>query len=405
MVSNMASYTVVLIRAADQFAQDLAAKVQERLVKRLTDLGLDPAQDIQVLNETSDLTRLSPDTPAVGAYFGGAIPPPGDLRLLALGELQRRAAFVLPIVPDLQGFTGYVPECLHAVNGDEASVEDVTERAAARLLESLGLLRRRRLVFISYRRKETEGAAVQLHDVLEKRSFEVFLDTYSVEKGAEFQPVLWDRMADADMIILLDSPGALKSRWVEEEITRAQAMGLGTLQLVWPGHSRDPSTALCDVRYLDAADFESPGHTSKEARLVTTCADEIAALAEALRARCTAARRKRIVSEVHDRATNLGLSAVIDCDGKTLLVKGPRAAVRVLPVIGHPDAVQMHGVDPHRTAPGRRPKPPAPDAWLIYDDLGIHVDRATHLSWLSGFLPVEAIPVSEVSAWLRQTVA
>src|SRR5262249_19624278 len=146
------------------------------------------------------------------------------------------------------------------------------------------------------------------------RGFEVFLDTYSVEKGVEFQPVLWDRMADADLLVLLDTKTAFKSRWVEEEVSRASMMGLAIFQLVWPGHTRTPGTDACDVHYLDVKEFDPPGHDDAQGRL---CEAPIAALisqAEDLRARSFAARRMRLVGEVQALARAHGLGVAVRTD-------------------------------------------------------------------------------------------
>ena len=77
-------------------------------------------------------------------------------------------------------------------------------------------------------------------------------------EASEFQSVLWDRMADADLLVLIDTPRALSSRWVREELARAQALGLGVLQVVWPAYARTPGTEFCEPRYLDATDFDGP---------------------------------------------------------------------------------------------------------------------------------------------------
>lgn len=86
-------------------------------------------------------------------------------------------------------------------------------------------MREKRLVFIRYRRDESRAVAEQLYHAFDQRAFDVFLDTHSVRGGSEFQSVLWDRMADADPLVLIDTPRALSSRWVREELARAQADG------------------------------------------------------------------------------------------------------------------------------------------------------------------------------------
>ena len=105
------------------------------------------------------------------------------------------------------------------------------DRVASVLLEGLGLLRKSRRLFISYRRVETQGVAIQLYEQLDASGFDVFLDTHSLRPGEPFQEVVWHRLADTDVVVLLDSPGFLASRWTEEELARANSTNLQILQL------------------------------------------------------------------------------------------------------------------------------------------------------------------------------
>ena len=76
---------------------------------------------------------------------------------------------------------------------------------ASAILECVGLMRRQRRVFLSYRSVESRAAALQLHDLLTARGFDVFLDTHVIRPGDPFQDVLWHRLCDSDVLIMLDT--------------------------------------------------------------------------------------------------------------------------------------------------------------------------------------------------------
>jgi hypothetical protein len=257
------------------------------------------------------------------------------------------------------------------------------------------LVRDKRLVFISYRRDESRAVAEQLYRVFDERAFDVFLDTHSVRGGSEFQSVLWDRMADADLLVLIDTPRALSSRWVREELARAQALGLGVLQLVWPANGRTPGTDFCEAHYLDATDLEGSGTAaSADALLNNPALQSIVSIAEGLRARSLAARRARLVGEVWTRAASAGVTANIQPARCVDLQSPGGARHRMFPVVGHPDSIELFRCF---EACGTPPI----DGILLYDPLGMLDPKRLHLGWLNEFLPLKAIPTTGLDEWFR----
>jgi len=125
-------------------------------------------------------------------------------------------------------------------------------------LEGLGLLRERRRLFISYRRVEASGVAAQLYEALDAAGFDVFLDTHGILRpGEPFQEVLWHRLADTDVALLLDTPGFLASRWTEEELARANVSNIQILQVLWPGQTEASAAAFSSLYPLSMGDFQS----------------------------------------------------------------------------------------------------------------------------------------------------
>ena len=294
--------------------------------------------------------------------------------------------FVLPVVEDLNRYATLVPAVLHPINGMEARDGDGSlEHIAARVLEDLGLQRGRRGVFLSYMRAESSVAAKQLYDALDERGFDVFLDKLGVRGGRDFQSVLWDCMADSDVVVLLDTPGALTRKWVEEELIRATAMGIGILQLVWPDHTRRTDTESCEPRYLASADFENVS-TDPEARLMEDCLDAIVEQVERLRARSVAHRRRRLIDEFLAEMHEAGIPTRRTERDRVEVEHPDRGTLLVFPIVGHPTSEELQVL--HESAPH--------PAYALYDPLGARPERIAHLAWLGTELPVDVLPIPDV---------
>jgi hypothetical protein len=183
------------------------------------------------------------------------------------------------------------------------------ERLASRILEGFGLLRERRRLFISYRRVETSGVAAQLYEALDAAGFDVFLDTHGVLRpGEPFQDILWHRLADTDVALLLDSPGFLASRWTEQELARANDCNLQTLQLLWPGQVEGAAAAFSTFHPLADDNFTGADTLGPSARLRDDCVTELVDAVEGLRARAIGARHAFLVREFLLEARKAGLS-------------------------------------------------------------------------------------------------
>ena len=107
---------------------------------------------------------------------------------------------MLPLVEDPNHYRANVPESLHPING----LSWTDPEAPADVLRSFRLTRELRKAFISYKRSDSQPVADALYGALNARKYSAFLDTASVESGTRFQDVLWDRLADMDLVILLD---------------------------------------------------------------------------------------------------------------------------------------------------------------------------------------------------------
>ncbi len=193
----------------------------------------------------------SPRVPAAIAFFGGpGVPVDGVRSLLARG---------VPIIPIARGtdtISADLPDALKPFNcltfgGDGAL------KIATSLLECVGLLPRQRRVFVSYRRDEAREAALQLFDFLSGRIYDVFLDTHGILPAEDFfQGVLWHRLCDSDVLIMLDTPTYFQSRWTSAEFGRALAKGISILRVGWPGVTAAARTATAASLTLDGTEVD-----------------------------------------------------------------------------------------------------------------------------------------------------
>jgi hypothetical protein len=251
------------------------------------DFGLAVGTDV-VIHDAASVAARDKRAAFAGVYLGGD--PAKDLP--AVEELLRSSAPVIPTVAPDADFASQIPRLLHFSNGLRRRSDDpeMNELAAA-LLECVGLLRKQRRAFISYRRGESRSAAMQLHDLLSARGFDVFLDTHDVRPGEPFQDVLWHRLCDSDVMLMLDTPNYFESKWTRQELGRARAKEIHVLRIVWPGHEPSVLTALADTIYLAPDDLRGA-----DGPLIEPTANRLAIALERLRS-------KSIANDVANKAS------------------------------------------------------------------------------------------------------
>lgn len=365
------------------------------------ELGLSSPRDLVILDEDSFAHGFEPRSPTTAVYYGTA--EPSDRCTAVATTLRERLIAILPLVLNLNGYKKQVPRCLHRVNGMQFDPADSRHSVVASwLFEELGLLRASRFVFISYRRAEAQAVAEQIDDALYKRSYRVFLDTHSLRYGVSFQEAIGDQLANADLLLLLDTREALKSRWVAEEFAQAQTLGLAILHVVWPDHTPPQEADLSEKEYLVRGDFIDDGYPlGSHSRLTDQALRRILHKTEALRARAYAARRRRVVDRLVPRVSAAsGVVLTMSPIDRSLYVKGPkRRAARVYPIIGHPDAQIMHRVHKEHGKEHAAHE----QLRLVYDPSGLLPTTEEHIRWLNGVIfPVKALSLTEFEPWLRK---
>ena len=358
----MALYQVALLGEAD-------ANVRRQLTSTLLEM-VEPLGIKHEIEVTLSPTPFKPknDYASVALFFG-ALGLTADE--VMLHSLMRQGTPVIPIVPDLRAFSTLVPKCLHAINGLELDASDTKLlRLATLALEVLGLLHRQRRVFLSYKRTESRDAALQLYEYLAGLHFDLFLDTHGLLPGDDFQEVLWHRLSDCDVLVMLDTPSYFESRWTSQEYGRALAKSLEPLRLGWPGVPPSPRTMAAESLQLQAADFEAGGKLFTAATL-----KRVALAVERVRSRGIALRSAEMngaiilaVEKVDGRFLALGPKRTIVIE----LVSGHR--ILVFPSVGVPNAQHLYEVSMLDWKTDSRA--------VVFDDAGLEQRWQAQLEWL-----------------------
>lgn len=371
-------------------------KIRSILHRRIDDLGVDRSRLVFV--DQKGISKLDPKSPVVAIFFGygGASDEAHD----CLPQLLRDSVTIIPCVTDTTSVTSNLPPILHHINAFPfASDDSSVERLVTLVLENLKLLRSERRLFISYRRAESQSVAIQLYEHLDSAGFDVFLDTRGVPYATDFQSILWHRMADSDVVVLLDTPNFRASRWTREELSRANSTNIQILHLLWPRVLPDASSAFSEFFPLQRSDFRTRFVTKEHARLKDATLSRVVTNVEALRARALAARHRSLVDSFCDRAKEEGAKSVAVQPERYIsvdLAKGGRVAV--VPTIGVPRADRCHDIE--KAILGGEVIPDR--VWLLYDDRGILEPWIEHLEWLNKHLPVSAIQITKCAAELRK---
>ena len=371
-------------------------KVKERFFELLNERGLNK-QFVAVLDGSLTLAPhedggYNSAMPTFAFYFGKQ--GHGDKDVNALKKLMGNGDAVYPIFSTV--FEQEVPEELRPINGVQYT-EDNVDSIVNVALEELRLLRKKRRVFISYKRSDSAAVANQLYDVLSQNQFDVFLDTYSIRGAADFQAELHHRITDCDVLIQLNSQGFKDSKWCKEEITEANARRVGVLQINWPNVKSDATDLLSRMRKLVELDFKRKRYKRNTSTLKNKVLNEIARDVEAIRARNIAARQDNLTGEFVKEASRQGRTIIKE---PAFLIEemGGGEYWYYIPAIGVPQSWDCY----ESVRMLERWKKTIPQkVFLIYDDLSVLPRWIEHLEWMNKYLDVKTIKMQEFESWLK----
>jgi hypothetical protein len=331
---------------------------------------------------TAGATTFHPPqkVPAAVAFLGEPNIQDNDI-----GSLVAQGIPIIPVAREPRTISADLPGVLKPFNCLTFK-EDGAQRIATALLECVGLLPRQRRVFVSYRRSEAKEAALQLFNFLSSKIYEVFLDTHGILPAEDFQGVLWHRLCDSDVLIMLDTQTYFESRWTSAEFGRALAKGISILRIGWPGVACAARTVTASSLALGDTEVDSAsGRLSEEALL------RIAVHLETARGRSHAVRRLNLFS---------ALKRDLECIGGTVTGVGLHNTVLIrladgrevvtYPTLGVPTSMTLNEAIEH--AHGK-------DAAILFDHIGLQEKWLQHLTWLGSNIPAARWVRSSEAAW------
>lgn len=372
----------------------LRADIEGAFFNHINELGL-AAEAIEIIDESNFDEQYIANAPTYCLYFG--IKNSAFRHIPQIERLQTDATLILPIVEAIPDFNASIPEQLRPINGFQLASKHDIEALVNHSLEGLGLLRLSRRLFISYRRDESSTVAIQLFERFEKAGFDVFLDTHSVPKGENFQEELWHRLADTDIVILLNTPGFLQSHWTTQELAQANSMSIGILQLVWPNYKPERSAELSIPFYLSETNFGNKQFADAKSYLTDDIMEEIVNRAESLRARSLAARQDNIITEFMKSANNAGAKVNLQSEKFITMTNSKSEEIVIIPTVGVPQAF-IYNQSEELVKRIRQNSISA--IHLLYDHRNIRTKWLDHLAWLDNYLPIKTIKLTERESWL-----
>ena len=316
-------------------------------------------------------------TPSAVAFFGAAGVSDAGVNPLLVGGVP-----ILPIASRDNGISTEIPAQLRVLNCMTVAGHGPV-RIATALLECVGLLPRQRRVFVSYRREEARQAALQLFNAFSGRLFDVFLDTHGIGPAEHFQAVLWHRLCDSDVLVMLDTPGYFDSRWTSAEYGRALAKGISVLRVGWPGVNPSPRAATASRIDLNAGDVDVATGQLTEAIIGRICTqlEFVRAQSHAVRSLNLFSNLKLGIERIGGRVSGVGVHNAIYLklpDGKDIVV---------YPAVGVPTSVTLNeAVDRAFSA-------------VVYDHIGLDETWIKHLTWLGNNVHAARWVKASEAAW------
>ncbi len=305
---------------------------------------------------------------AAAVFFGGQNAHQANLPILLQNNIP-----VLPVVSNPSAVSLEIPLELRDMNCLDYKAGGI-QRVATALLECAGLLPRQRRVFVSYRREEARQAALQLFDRFSSRHFDVFLDTHGIAPAQDFQAMLWHRLCDSDVLVMLDTPSYFMSRWTSAEFGRAMAKGISILRIGWPGTTQSSLTTTATSYQLQFSDFIN----LNTFELTDSALDSICLKLEAVRSQSHAVRILNLVSNLRNAVEKIGGKVVGVGINKAVYIQLPNGHdVVVYPTVGVPTSITLH--DAATNAPNS-------SVAIIYDSVGLDLSWLGHLDWLGKYI-------------------
>lgn len=387
-------YQLIFMGAIDH---KLLPNIKESFLEKIDELGI--SRNFFRFIDRYNFEDYTDANPAFCIYFGKN-PSPKFLDEKLIEKLVSDATLLLPVIDkDLSEFNSLVPEKIQNYNGLSffgIGIGLAVEKVVNNALEAFNLLKVKRRVFVSYKRSDSSGVAIQLYEYLEQHNFDVFLDTHSIRKSEPFQDELWQRMIDSDVVILLSTENYLESEWTQQELTNANLASIGLVQVVWPEFTVVQGAQLSEVLKLEPSDFINNIFRNVNAKLTDNSLEKIIQFTEALRARTLASRQDKLISTFMRYAEKSNVVAILSSHKFIELEKNGEKSI-VVPAIGMPKALNC---EESQTLINAIYKDQLDKIFILYDEIHIRDIWLRHLNWLNEHLPVKTKEIGKVAEWL-----
>lgn len=364
------------------------ALFDDELERQFGDLGI--SKDEYLVLEEVELDRRDNRAPFVAVFFG--YDAASSANHSGITEIIEDSLPIIPCVVTLDGYRGQVPNQLSNFNGLALNKGALIEihRLISCIFENLALLRTDRRIFISYRRADSREIALQLYDAFQARGFDTFLDTHSIQPAVDMQDHLWHRLADSDVVVLLDSPDFSTSEWTLMEKARANATSVQILHLLWPEVEEDPYSALSEFFKLRGSDFRAAGMVGPDARFQDNTLHTICLRVESLRAHALALRHAYLVDQFCDFCRDRSLVPILHPQ-RFITIENDGEAMFFVPAIGVPNAFRINQIE---QAISRSHSSNA-CVTVLYDNRGLLNNWVSHMAWLNSHLKVKTLAASD----------
>lgn len=383
-------YQLIILGATGELSDRIVDLFFEKLVE------LKQSRDSFIIINDSNFTReYKANQPSFAIYFGDKN---GNFKHVKLvDKLLKDATLILPVF--YKSFSDEIPQILENQNGqlyDSSKDSKIVNLA----LESFGKLRHTRKIFISYKRDESSSVAIQLYEALEKNNFDVFLDTHSIKQGEPFQEELWHRMTDCDVIVLLNTPGFLTSKWCKEELAEANAKQIGIVQLIWPHNNIDSAAHVSFPKQLNDLDFIDGLYNNKDSsKLKEDIVNEIVSSAESVRARNLASRQDNLITEFSNIALKYGKKINLQPERIITEELGDNKRRIFIPTIGIPQSLDCNMSEELAKEISDYE---VESVYLIFDDIRIRENWLKHLDWLNNYLKIKTLKKQNFDKWFQR---
>lgn len=260
---------------------------------------------------------------------------------------------------------------------------------AGRVLDAAEIGTRRRRVFISYVRRESSVLAEQLFDRLQRERFSVFLDSFTLEPGIDFEERLQEELADKGTVLVLESGSNSRRTWTRFEVDFARRQRLGLLALHLPKGRV--------VAGIDQGRRRAVSSLDRRGRVSPAAMNSLVAWLVLACSRAEEHRRAYLRSAVADALSLYGVQRVSFVAPDVVIgqdTRGQPFSVRVssLPA----ELSDFHYAGRHR--------PPAINAYVVAPGQFVNWRRRDPIEWLTQQTSVQLYDEGEIDA-LAQDIA